>query len=166
MKKILVIGCPGSGKSTLSKELQKILGFDILHLDYIYHIDNDNQISRDELKMKINEFTEQRESYIIDGNYSGTLEMRLKSADTVFFYMIDSQTCVSNAIKRLSEPHRDDMAPGFDNSKMDDDFLDYIRDFNTMSIPRIEKILNEFDHIEVIRLYSYEDANNVLESLR
>lgn len=166
MKKILVIGCPGSGKSTLSKKIQKILACEILHLDFIYHIDNEKQISKEELKTKITEFVAKKDSFIIDGNYTSTLDLRLGYADTVLFFHIDTETCVNNVLKRLSEDQRDDMAPGFDNSIMDDDFLDYIRDFNSNNIPVIEKLLASYPHIKVIHLYNYDEVDKFLESLR
>lgn len=166
MNKILIIGCPGSGKSTLARKIQKVLGYKILHLDYIYHIDNNNQITKEEFRQLNSDFVHSNEKYIIDGNYTGTLEFRLETADTVIFYQIDTETCVSNVLNRLLEPQRDDMAPGFDNSIMDDDFLDYIRNFNTNNIPRIESVLRNYPHIKVIRLHNYEEANNLLESLR
>ena len=36
MKRIIVIGCPGSGKSTLSRKLHKITGIPLFHLDMMY----------------------------------------------------------------------------------------------------------------------------------
>ena len=36
MKKILVIGCPGAGKSVFSRRLSKILGIPVYHLDMVY----------------------------------------------------------------------------------------------------------------------------------
>lgn len=166
MKRILVIGCPGSGKSTLSRDLSALLGYDILHLDYVYHIDNDNQISKTELRGIIKEFVENKPTFIIDGNYTGTLEYRLQYADTVILYEIDAKICVSNAIKRLKEPKRNDMAPGFDNSKMDDDFLEYIETFNQVITPRIEEILMKYPNINIIRLKNYEQASILLDSMR
>ena len=103
MKRILVIGCPGSGKSTFSKKLSKALNYPILHLDRIFHIDNYNQISKDLLKSKIKTFIDNHNEYIIDGNYSGTLEYRLQSADAVFYFNINLETCVNNALIRCKK---------------------------------------------------------------
>ena len=36
MKRVLVIGCPGSGKSTFSRRLAKKTGFELFHLDLLY----------------------------------------------------------------------------------------------------------------------------------
>ncbi len=166
MEKILVIGCPGSGKSYLSRELKLIFDYPILHLDYIYHIDNEHQISKEELREKIKEFVESNQQFIIDGNYTGTLEYRLQYADTVILYMIDTDICINNAIKRMKEPRRNDMAPGFDNSVMDDDFLEYIKRFNIELLPRIEEILRDNPDKHIIRLRSYEEKEQFLESLR
>lgn len=161
MDRILIIGCPGSGKSTLSKKLNDRLKYPILHLDFVYHIDNENQISKEELRSIIKEFCESNEQFIIDGNYTGTLEYRMQYADTIILYEIDTDICVSNAISRLSEQKRSDMAPGFDNTKMDDDFLDYIKGFNKNLLPKIEEHLSTFTG-KIIRLKSYEEADRFL----
>lgn len=165
MKRILVIGCPGSGKSTFSKKLSKALNYPILHLDRIFHIDNYNQISRDLLKSKIKAFIDENDQYVIDGNYSGTLEYRLQSADSVFYFNIDLDICLDNAINRCkkNEP-RDDIAPGFDNSIIDPEFIDFIKNFNVDRKPRIEKILANFKG-DIIRFNNYQDVDLYLKKL-
>ena len=165
MKRILVIGCPGSGKSTFSKSLSKILKYPILHLDRIFHIDNKNQISRDLLKSKIKAFIDNNIKFIIDGNYSNTLKYRLKSADTVIYFNIDLEICINNAIKRCNNNQaRDDIAPGFDNSIVDPEFIKYIRNFNIDSKPNIEKILSNFKG-DVIRLDNYQQVDLYLKNI-
>ncbi len=101
MNKILVIGSPGSGKSTLSKELSKILNIPILHLDCIFHIDNYHNISKDEFLVKIKQFIDENDRFIIDGNYRDTLDFRLKFADTVIFFDIPTNICLENILKRI-----------------------------------------------------------------
>ncbi|MCK4552422.1 MAG: AAA family ATPase [Tenericutes bacterium] len=165
MKRILVIGCPGSGKSTFSKQLSKALKYPVLHLDRIFHIDNKNQISRNLLKTKIQSFINDNNEYIIDGNYSGTLEYRLQSADTVFYFNIDLEICVNNAINRCNNNIiRDDIASGFDNSIIDPEFIDYIKNFNINSKPRIEEILANFKG-RITRLNNYQEVDSCLESI-
>jgi adenylate kinase family enzyme len=162
VNRILVIGCPGSGKSTFSRRLSTVLSLPILHLDYIYHIDNFNQISQEAFLEKITAFCKKNDQFIIDGNYTGSLEYRIQYADTVILFDIDTKTCVSNALKRLGEPNRGDMAPGFDHTKMDDDFIDFIETFNERKFPEIKRVLSSFRG-EIIIFHNYEEMEEFLE---
>ncbi|XFA98897.1 AAA family ATPase [Candidatus Izemoplasma sp. B36] len=165
MERILIIGCPGSGKSTFAKKLSKKLNYPILHLDRIFHIDNYNQISREELKNKIKSFIKNNKHFIIDGNYHGTLEFRLKYSDTVFYFNIDTKTCLDNVINRCkSGSIRDDIAEGFDNSIIDPEFIEYVKSFNLEKKPIIEDILDDFDG-KIIKFYNYKDVENYLEEI-
>lgn len=82
MKKIIVIGPGGSGKSYFSKELSKILDIPVYHLDNIFWNKDKTHISREEFDLKLNEIL--KESFIIDGDYSRTYEIRMKNSDTIF----------------------------------------------------------------------------------
>lgn len=166
MERILIIGCPGSGKSTLSKQVSKRLNLPILHLDRIFHIDNQRHISREELTKKIRQFIDKNKRFIIDGNYSGTLDLRMEHADTIIFFDIPTNICLKNVMNRIMENKpRDDIAPGFDNSVYNQDFIDYIKTFKKDKQPYIEECIKEFDG-EIIRIESYNDAEKLLKQLR
>ena len=72
-RKIIVSGCPGSGKSYFSRILSEITSIPVYHIDTIYWLPNWVSISREELRVKINEIME-KDEWIIDGNYNATLE--------------------------------------------------------------------------------------------
>lgn len=117
--KIIVIGCPGSGKSVLTRRLNAILNLPVLHLDNVYHTGGKEHISREMLVKKVDDFTGQHDKWIIDGNYISTLEQRVKLADTIVLLDIPTDKCLQNAYKRENESkkhqrNRDDMAEGFD----------------------------------------------------
>ena len=151
MKRILIIGCPGSGKSTLAKRISKKLNYPLLHLDRIFHIDNYNQISREELISKILYFIKNNNNFIIDGNYSGTLELRMKYADTILFFNIKTDICLTNVISRIKDGKlRDDIAPGFDNSIYHQEFIDYVKNFNKDKLPHLKKLLSNFNGTIII----------------
>ena len=137
MNRIIVIGCPGSGKSTLTFKLQNILKYPVMHLDKVYHIDNDTRISTEELIEKVNEFASSNHDWIIDGNYITTMEQRMILADTIILLDIDSNICVQNAISRSKKERQEDMAVGFDISKISQDFLNYIAKFKETTFPKI-----------------------------
>lgn len=84
MRKILVIGCCGSGKSTFSRRLNEITKIDIIHLDKEYWNPGWVEPPKDEWK-KLVETLIARDAWIMDGNYSGTLELRLHACDTMIY---------------------------------------------------------------------------------
>ena len=165
MEKIMIIGSPGSGKSTLARKLNDILGIPVLHLDYIYHIDNNNQITREELRRRIKEFALNNDSFIIDGNYKWTMEYRMGFVDTIILLDIPTEICIKNVLQRKSEPQRSDMAPGFDNSIMDDDFLDFIRNFEKEKLPDIYKLINNSGK-KIFVLKSMTAIENFITSIK
>ena len=77
-KKILVVGPGGAGKSTFSKKLSKILNIPVYHLDSIYWLPNWEHLEREEFIKKVRVITS-KDEWIIDGNYSGSLEERVPS---------------------------------------------------------------------------------------
>lgn len=167
MKKIIVIGCPGSGKSTLVFKLKELLGFETMHLDKVYHIDNDTRISTEELIEKVDEFASASNEWIIDGNYISTMEQRIKLADTIILLDLDSKICVQNALARSKKERQADMAAGFDVSKISQEFLDYIAKFKENTLPRIMAYYEEYkNEKDFIILKSYEEIDEFYLKLK
>ena len=107
MKKVIVIGSPGSGKSVFSKKLKEVTNLPVYHLDMIYHKKDGTHISKEELEEKLKIIFEE-EQWIIDGNYQRTLELRLKECDTVFLLDYPTETCIKGAESRIGTK-RDDL---------------------------------------------------------
>lgn len=85
MKRIVVLGAPGVGKSTFSRQLSEITGLPVQHLDYYFH---DKKTDYEHHKDEWVSFTESLASkpeWISDGNYRPTLPARLRAADVVIF---------------------------------------------------------------------------------
>ncbi len=166
MAKIIIIGCPGSGKSTMTFRLKDILNYPVLHLDKIYHIDNTTRISREELVRKVDAFAKSNNNWIIDGNYISTIEQRVKLADTVILLNLDMEICLQNAIARSKKDRTADMADGFDNTKIEDEFIESITKFNDNVLPKIFEILEQYkNEKKIIILKDYEEVNNFVHNL-
>jgi adenylate kinase family enzyme len=168
--KIIVIGCPGAGKSVLTRRINDFLCYPVLHLDKIYHIGGKSHISRDELVAKVSDFACTHEKWIIDGNYISTLEMRVKLADTIIVLNIPSEVCVANACKRAEENikqgiNSDDMAEGFDYT-VTEEFINFIKSFEKDTLPRIKSILKNFPDKNIKILSNYREVEEFVDDLR
>ena len=106
MKKIIIIGCPGAGKSVFSQKLKEIINFPLYHLDMLYHKTDGTHISKEELEEKLREIFKNN-TWIIDGNYQRTLEMRIKECDTVFLLDYPTEVCVTGAESRIGQKRED-----------------------------------------------------------
>ncbi|MFB9277614.1 DNA topology modulation protein [Cohnella cellulosilytica] len=104
MDRIIVIGSAGSGKSTLSQELSRATDLPIIHLDRYYWKPHWVPTPNEEWDHFVEEIAKQ-ERWIMDGNYSRTLDLRLKKADAVIFLDLPRILCIYRIIKRRIQYH-------------------------------------------------------------
>jgi len=83
-KKILIVGGPGSGKSVLSFNLGQRLNIPVYHLDEIHIKCDTEKNGKDYRNHKILEILK-NDSWIMDGNYRGTLKERVNECDAIIF---------------------------------------------------------------------------------
>ena len=131
MKKVIVIGCPGSGKATFAKKLSDKTGLPLYHLDAIWHKPDRTHISREEFDIRLSEILA-RECWVVDGNYSRTMEWRIRECDTVFVFDLPVCECIRGAEARVGVV-RPDMP--WAESSLDDSFRQHIEEFATKGLP-------------------------------
>ena len=105
-RKIIILGCAGSGKTTYSRKLHEITGLPLIHLDNIWWKSDRSHISRDDFDRKLNEIL-QRDEWIIDGDYSRTYEPRFKACDTVIFLDYSLDQCMEGITERVGKKRSD-----------------------------------------------------------
>jgi len=143
MQKVLVIGCCGAGKSTFSKKLQAILNVELIHLDQYYHKPNWEEPAKEQWEGIVNNLV-QKPSWVMDGNYKGTFDVRFKEADTIIYLDYSTIKCFWRVIKRIFKYHgtvRPDMPKGCEE-RFDLEFLHYVVTFNFKNRKAILERLN------------------------
>jgi adenylate kinase family enzyme len=114
MERVLVIGSPGAGKSTLAAEIARVTGLPLVHLDQLHWKPGWVESGKEEFEAKVREAVA-RPRWVIDGNYGGTLPLRLTRADTVIDLDLPRWQCVLGIVRRAIQHRgrtRSDMAEG------------------------------------------------------
>lgn len=162
MKKVIIIGCPGAGKSVFSKKLKNVTNLPLYHLDMIYHKKDGTHISKEELEEKLKEIFK-KDNWIIDGNYQRTLEMRLKECDTVFLMDFPTKVCIEGAKSRIGK-NREDLP--WIEQELDKEFEQNIMNFANEKLPQIYKLLSQYkDNRDIIIFKSRKEADNYIKNI-
>ncbi|WP_414048644.1 adenylate kinase [Macrococcus animalis] len=161
MRKIIVIGCPGSGKSTFSRRLGEMLNIEVVHLD-ILNWNADKTVVEGDVFLNRLEAAIQKESWIIDGNYGSTLELRFKACDTVFFLDIPTRDCLAG-IEARKGIERVDM-PWVETEETDPEFIDFIMNYKHKNRPVVLDLISKYPEKVAIIFKSREEANAYLMS--
>ncbi|KAB2331349.1 DNA topology modulation protein [Bacillus mesophilum] len=167
MRKIVLIGSGGAGKSILARQLGEVLKIDVYHLDALFWKPNWVGVSKDDQRKIQNKLVE-KEEWIIDGNYGGTMEIRLNAADTIIFLDIHRTICVYRVFKRILQYRnktRPDMGEGC-KERFDLDFLKWIWNYPKTKRPEILKRLNQMSKGQrVIILKSPKEVKQFLKKV-
>lgn len=167
MKKIIVIGSSGAGKSYFSRELSHKLNIKLYHLDRLMWQPN-WQMTERSYQIQIQKEIIEKESWIIDGNYNGTMEMRMNASDTIIFFDINRWICFYQAIKRYFQfkgKTRLDMQEDCPE-RLDIDFLKFIWKYPTKQKIQVENRLDKVDSDKKIYVFKNKtQANHFLEKL-
>jgi adenylate kinase family enzyme len=166
MKRVLIIGSSGAGKSTFARRLGAVTGLKVIHLDQLYWSPNWVETPKDEWRKKVAEALD-GDAWIMDGNYSGTLEMRLEKCDTVIFLDMPRITCLWRILKRAikyRKSKRPDMADGC-VEKFDWDFVKITWNYPKRSKPKVESLIKNSQKT-TIRLKSNKEIESFLQDAK
>lgn len=165
--RLMVIGCSCSGKSTFSRRLAEITGLPLTHLDRLFWKSGWIEENRDIFRTKQKNIVMQ-DSWIIDGNYKGTMEMRLERAQIVYRFRIGTLACLQGYAKRLIQGklkvERTDITDGCEE-RLDWDFLKFIAGFSRNQEKQTDEILKKYPDVKVITFRSRKQAERYLDKL-
>ncbi|HXC72077.1 MAG TPA: DNA topology modulation protein [Pyrinomonadaceae bacterium] len=167
MRKVLVIGPGGSGKSTFARRLGELLEIQVKHLDAFYWRAGWTKPSNEDWVNTVTELAS-GDAWIMDGNFGGTLELRLKHCDTIIFLDMPRLLCLWRVTKRrlrYRNRSRPDMAEGCPE-KVDLEFIDWIWNYSRTSRPKVVRLLNEHSGSkQVVWLRSNAEVERFLHDL-
>ena len=162
MKKVIVIGCPGSGKSTFARALREKTGLPLYHLDMLYWNADRTTVEKSVFRARLAAIIEGDE-WIIDGNYGSTMELRLAACDTVFFLDYPTDVCLDGVRARRGIP-RSDM-PWIETEE-DAEFNEFIKSYNSESRPRVLELLEKYSDKSIHVFESREEADRFMDCLQ
>lgn len=161
MEKVLVIGCPGGGKSTFARALRDKTNLPLYSLDMIWHKQDKTTVTREEFDTRLEELL-RLPRFLIEGNYSRTLERRLEACDTVFLLDYPVEVCLAGVESRIGKK-REDMP--WVETEFDPEFREFILRFAAERLPHIYKCLEDAKGKRVVIFRSREEAASFLETL-
>lgn len=167
MKRVVIIGCPGAGKSVFANKLHNKTKLPLVHLDFYYHQKENDYYNNKEQWVKRVEKLIAADSWIMDGNYTSTFDLRFKRADTIIFFDMPRRLSFYRVLKRRIEyrnKQRTDM-PSDWKEKANAEFLKYVWQFSKTTRPKILAQLQKNKDKEIIVLQSPRQAQKYLDSL-
>ena len=153
MERVVVMGCSGAGKSTLAVELGRRLDLPVIHLDWHFWQAGWVETPKAAWAEKVRELLQQ-DRWIMDGNFGGTMALRMAKADAIIFLDFPRRTCLRRVLLRwwtYRGRTRPDLPEGCPE-KIDLEFLRWIWNFRRRSRPAVLEALERFRAGRVIEV--------------
>jgi adenylate kinase family enzyme len=168
MQRVAIIGSGGSGKSTLAVQLGRALNLPVHHLDRLYWKPGWNPTPNEEWQSVVRRLCTES-AWIMDGNFGGTIDLRLSACDAVIFLDLPTRVCLWGAIRRFLKYRgrsRPDMTEGC-HEKLDLDYFWWIISYRLKRRPRVlGKLRNLGEGKRVLILKSRKAAEDFLSAVR
>jgi len=157
--RILILGCPGSGKSTFARALGEKTGLPVVHLDNIWWRADGTHVSREEFDRALGSLL-RGEKWILDGNYGRTMEVRLRAADTVVFLDYPEDVCMDGIRRRVGE-ERPDMP--WTETALDPELVALVQSYRRDQRPQVLSLLQRYPDKQSLIFTGREEAARWLD---
>jgi adenylate kinase family enzyme len=141
-ERILVIGSPGAGKSTLARRLAERLGLPLIHLDREYFGPGWTMPTKPEWRDRVKALAA-RPAWVMEGNYASTFDIRVPRATAVVWLDLPRWKCLSSALWRVARHYgrtRPDLGPGC-IERFDFSFMSWIWSYPAKMRPKTARML-------------------------
>lgn len=160
----LIVGSGGAGKSTLARVMAERLGLPLIHLDREYWGPGWTKPTPEGWRDHATKLAA-GDQWVMDGNYSGTLDVRMPRAEVVVLLDIAPWRCVIRVVKRRwFDAERPDIPDDCDD-QLNWEFLHWIASYRRRSLPRILRRIDENPHVRVVRIRGQAELDDFLKSL-
>ncbi|MEM7417242.1 MAG: adenylate kinase [Gemmatimonadota bacterium] len=160
----LLVGSGGAGKSTLARTMAERLGLPLIHLDREYWGPKWAKPATEEWRARA-EALAAGDRWVMDGNYSGTLDVRMPRAQVVVLLDMSPWRCVWRVVKRRwLDRERPDIPEDCDD-QLNWEFIHWIVSYRRRSLPRVLRRLDEHPHLDIVRLRRPAEVDAFVESL-
>jgi adenylate kinase family enzyme len=165
MKKIVIFGMPGAGKSTWSLKLSQQANIPVYHIDQFFFTENWKKRPTEDF-IKLKQEIMKKDSWILDGNGLKTLELRYKEANTAILFAYPRWICYWRIVKRLiiKDPAIKDRAPGCKEA-VRWELIKYMWDFNQRAIALSNQLKILHPHVTFYTVHSDREAQELLKLL-
>lgn len=144
-QRIVIVGCSGSGKSSLARALSARLDLPVIHLDALYWRPGWTPSSNETFRARVAKAVA-GDAWICDGGYSSTYDLRLPRADLVIWLDRSRWRCLWRVVIRWLTHigrTRADMGPDCPE-KIDLEFVLFIWNWRRRNRPTLEAGLARF----------------------
>ena len=163
----MIVGAAGSGKSTLARDLGALLDLPVIHLDAHYWLPGWVEPPLDAWRDRVRQLV-LGETWILDGNYSDTFDLRLPAADTIVFLDLPRHICLIRVVVRSLRSFgrvRPDAAPGC-RERLNGAFLRWVWTYPSQRRPAMVRRLEEVEgQMQIIWLRNASDVRAFLRTL-
>lgn len=163
MKRVIIIGCPGSGKSTFARYLHNKTNIPLFHLDMMFWNEDKTTVDKAIFKERLLNVI-QKSEWIIDGNYASTIELRLQVCDTVFFLDYPLEICL-DGVKSRRGKKRTDMPWIEQENEEDEEFIEFIRNYRVENRPKVLELLDKYSCKKIYIFKNRSEAKEFLNGL-
>jgi len=165
VNRVAIVGCGGSGKSYVARELSRLLDLPITHMDAVYFDDQWNPLPMERFEAVQREFVA-APRWVIDGNYNSTVQVRLQAADSVVFMDLPTRVCLWGILSRQLRHGRGHNDQTGVYNRITGDVLRYVLGYRRKMRPRVlAKIDQHASGARVIMLTSRRQTRHFLRQL-
>lgn len=161
MNRVAIIGCPGSGKSTFARKLHEKTGLPLVHLDNIWWKPDHTHITREAFDERLAALLK-TDAWIVDGNYSRTIETRIAACDTAILLDYDTDVCLKGIAERVGHARAD--IPWTEQS-LDPELVALVETYRERNNPVLFELFSRYADKRVLIFRTREEADAWLDKV-
>lgn len=162
MKRVIVIGSPGSGKSVFARKLREKTGLPLVSLDNVWWKADRTHLTQQEFDERLAGILT-KDEWIIDGSYSRTFEPRFAACDTVILLDYDVDVCLRGIADRVGQARPD--IPWTEQS-LDPELVELVKTYRERNLPTIRELFRRYADRETHVFHDRGEAQQWLDSLQ